>query len=431
MGILRVLVLLAVGIPALMLSLKVTRVARAARIGKRLDIDDLQRAITLDPNNPVYYQRLGFVYAFGLDHVDLAKAKSYSRVATELNPHRASYWSDRAVVCDSVGDADCAARALRRALSLSPMAPRLEWLAGNHYLQAGQPEQAMGYFRRLLALDETYAQPVFQVCLSAVEDPEAVYQQVLPPTKEPQLKLAYVNFLSEHGDMKIANRIWSQISSEGLSCKFSDVGSYLQRLCDTGEMQQATWVWKDLERAGVVRAAGIGKSRNLVYNGGFELTPLNAGFDWCALDTPYVEADFQAPSAYQGSRCLRVDYAAGQNLESEPVYELVPVGPHRMYRLTAYVRSEGITSDSGPRLRVQDPECPSCLSVSSPTTVGTTAWHPVKLDFTTGANTHVIRLSVWRPRSWTFPMEISGSFWLDDVSLEAINSMPREVVSTR
>jgi hypothetical protein len=32
----------------------------------------------------------------------------------------------------------------------------------------------------------------------------------------------------------------------------------------------------------------------------------------------------------------------------------------------------------------------------------------------------VIRISVWRPRSRAFPMEISGQFWLDDVAVRLV-----------
>ncbi|MEJ2009480.1 MAG: hypothetical protein P8Z30_15215, partial [Acidobacteriota bacterium] len=209
------------------------------------------------------------------------------------------------------------------------------------------------------------------------------------------------------------------------------VEPYLDRLLGAGDIPQAKKVWRVLERAGVIARPAVGGVRNLIYNGGFEHTPLNAGFGWRVPNTPYVETDFRDPSAHQGSRCLRVDYAAGQNPESEPVYELVPVEPRQCYRLRAYARSDNITSRSGPRLRVVDAECPACLSVSTGTTVGTTSWHLLTLNFTTGPRTRLIRLSVWRPRSRTFPMEISGSFWLDDVSLEAVNRMPKETASIR
>lgn len=423
--------LLAVGLPALMLSMEVTKIALAARFGSRLDVRNLQRAIALDPGNAEYDHQLGLLYAYSLNEGDPLKAMQYLRKATEMNPRKALYWADLAEVCDSNNDAACADHALSKAVNFSPMTPRYEWLAGNHYLQSGRPEQAMEHFRQLLALDDTYAQPVFQVCLRAVGDPQTVFQKVLPASNDPELQLAFLDSVSTPSDIDFANQIWDRISSAGFSGSFSDAKPYLECLLNTGNVPQAEKVWQDLIRAGVVRKPSIGEADNLVYNGGFEQTPLNAGFDWQDPNTPYVETDFQDPSAYQGARCLRVDYAAGQNLETEPVSELVPVNPRQAYRLTAYVRSEGITSDSGPRLRVLDPESPDALNASTPTTVGTTPWHLLTLDFTTGAKTRVVWLSVWRPRCRTFPMEISGSFWLDDVVLQALKSAPLEAAGRR
>jgi hypothetical protein len=109
----------------------------------------------------------------------------------------------------------------------------------------------------------------------------------------------------------------------------------------------------------------------------------------------------------------------GQNDDFEPVYQIVPVVPNHSYSLTAYARSMDITSDSGPRLRVTDPECPTCLNALTDATVGSTPWHQVTIGFTSGPQTQAVRVSVWRPRSRVFPMEISGSFWLDAVSLRA------------
>lgn len=427
----KLLLILVVGIPVALLAFKVSQIAVAARLGSQMNIEDLRRAIALDPGNAAYYYKLGLVYSYSLDQASLRKAIKFLRKATELNPRKALYWSDLAAACDSMNDEACSNPAAERALSLSPMAPRFEWRAGNHFLQRGHTGEALKHFRRLLALDDAYAQPVFRISLDAVGDPERVFRKVLPLGSNPHLKLAYLDFASDRGDIDFANQLWSQISSDGLSCTLAEVEPYLDRLLSADDLQQATKVWQDLEQAGVIPKASVGGTKNLVYDGGFEHTPLNAGFGWRLSDTPYVETDFKDPSAYQGSRCLRVDYAAGQNLESEPVYELVPVEPHQSFQLRAYVRSDDITSNSGPRLRVVDPECPACLKVSTQTTVGTTPWHLLTLNFTTGPDTRVIRLSVWRPHSSTFPMEISGSFWLDDVSVEALKPLSKETVSVR
>ena len=52
--------------------------------------------------------------------------------------------------------------------------------------------------------------------------------------------------------------------------------------------------------------------------------------------------------------------------------------------------------------------------------MGTTAWHVVTVKFTAGPQTQAVRVSsAWRARSRIFPMEISGTLWVDDVSLRA------------
>ena len=115
---------------------------------------------------------------------------------------------------------------------------------------------------------------------------------------------------------------------------------------------------------------------------------------------------------------MRVDFTAPRNDESEPVYQVVPVLPNRTYALEAYVRSAGITSPSGPCLRVTDTKQTGSVDAVSESTVGTTAWHEVRFSFSTGPQTNVLRVSLWRPRAREFPMEITGSFWLDAVSLK-------------
>src|SRR5207248_1809299 len=158
---------------------------------------------------------------------------------------------------------------------------------------------------------------------------------------------------------------------------------------------------------------------NRVFNGDFEQAPLNAGFDWRYSPTHYVFLDFGDDSAQHSSRCLRLEFTLSRNEEYEPVYQLVCVLPNQPYLLSAYVRSVGFTSDSGPRLRVVDPACASCLNVSEDGTVGTSPWHAVNLTFSTGPATRLVKVSIWRPLGRTYPMTITGSFWIDSVSLRA------------
>jgi hypothetical protein len=154
-----------------------------------------------------------------------------------------------------------------------------------------------------------------------------------------------------------------------------------------------------------------------MFNGGFEQTPLNAGFDWQYSVSPTVFIGFSNLTAHSGLRSARIDFTEDRNEEYEPVYQFVPVKPSQSYLLSAFVRTDGITSDTGPRLRVLDPSCPACLGATTEWAIGTTPWHQVHVGFTTSPQTSLVKISVWRPRGRTFPFEITGTFWLDDVSL--------------
>lgn len=202
---------------------------------------------------------------------------------------------------------------------------------------------------------------------------------------------------------------------------FSAAEPYLDRLIDLGRIAEAAAVWRDLERLEIVKGSKQDQSDNLIFNGDFEQSPLNTGFDWrWSSNLTFLALDFSAPGAFHGAHCLRIDFSVSRNAEYEPVYQIVPVLPNTTYTLQAYVRSEDITSDTGPSLRVTGTQQPGFRDVISDTTVGTTSWHPVRLYFSTGPWTQAVRLSVWRPLGRTYPTEISGTFWLDAVSLESL-----------
>jgi tetratricopeptide (TPR) repeat protein len=419
--------LLAVGLAALLLAGAAVRTVITSSLEGSRRASQLRRALTLDPANPAIHYQLGLLYSYSPEDLDPPEALKYFRQATDLNPYKAIYWTSVASACDSVGDHVCADHALERALTLSPMTPRFHWLTANHYLVTDRAEMAFPHFQRLLELSpDEYAWPTFRLCLKATRDPQAVLQKVLPRGADAKLKLAYVDFLSSEGNLDFAYGVWGQMVANGSPFAFWLAAPYLQRLLDLNRYKQAINVWGDLERLGIVNKPPSGERDNLIYNGDFEQAPLNAGFDWHTSELPYLWFAFPDSGAYQGRRCLRLDFTVGRNDESEAVYQFAPASPNQQYLLTAYTRSDNITSDSGPRLRVIDPVCPTCLDVSTEPTVGTTPWHQISLKFSTDAHAQVVRVSVWRPRSRTFPTEITGTFWLDTVSLKATGPVSEE-----
>jgi hypothetical protein len=376
-----------------------------------------RRLLALDADDPRLQNRLGRVY----EDIDPAESLRHLRRATQLSPSSRLYWSDLESACESSGDTQCADQAVERLVKLCPMVPSYHWLAAQSLLGTHQLDRALAEFRRLLELDPTYAEATWS-SLQGVQEPDPIFQNVLADSANEQLKVGYVNFLSDQGDNDTAYRIWRLVVADSRPFPFSSAAPYLDRLIAMGRIEEAVNVWQDLERLGIVKRYEADKKGNLIFNGDFEQSPLNAGFDWRTSPRTYLAVDFSAPGAYHGAHCLRVDFTVSRNDEYEPAYQIVPVLPHHAYTLQAYVRSEDITSDAGPCLRVSDTQPAGFPDAISETTVGTTPWHPLRLSFSTGPQTRAVRLSFWRPRSRVFPMEISGTCWLDAVSLHGTDS---------
>jgi tetratricopeptide (TPR) repeat protein len=411
------LFLLAVVIPALWLGYWTTRWFYAGSLASADVFLRVQRAAALDPGNPQIREKLGLIRLFAADEAHPADAVEYFREAIGLAPRRTAYRVDLATACDWNKDLDCSDAALDRALQLSPMAPRLEWITANHYVRTQRSAMAVAHLHRLLELDTNYARPVFALCTRVFGDPDFILTHILPARHEPTLKLNYIDFLGQQGQFNFADHIWSDVAASGAKFPFQQVQPYFERLLSAGRISQAAHVWNDLKRLQIITTPKSESADDLVFNGSFEQAPLKAGFGWQSSEIPYVTTDFQDPSGVKGTRCLRVDFTVPRNDEVEVAFQLIPVHADTTYRLSARVRSQDISSDSGPRLRVEDPACPGCLDVQTEGTVGTSPWHALNLQFTTGDHTNLIRLSVSRLRSRTFPPSISGSFWLDDVSI--------------
>ncbi len=422
------LFLLIIAVPAAALVTETLRIMVAQNLAESSDARTVERALALDPHNPEFHYRLGALYLSEVG-AEPADALRCMRRATELNPNHWKYWLGFAQASFIAGDQAAAAQGFERAAQLAPMKLAVGWQTAAYYAATGDRDRMFSHLRRLLEL--TRATPsardgIFRIAWRATEDPALVWQNLVRASQDAAAESAYVGFLAEMNRLDVAGQYWAEMVSHTAGLSFDAVHPYLERLIDAQQYGQAANVWQDLLRLGVVTPPAFETNGNRIFNGSFERPMLNAGFDWRTVGEDYVSIDRTERASRNGHYSLRVEFTAPHNAGDEPVYQFVPVTPNQRYLLTASTRSEEISSDSGPRLRVVDPRCPACLDESTEGTVGTTPWHKVSLAFATGPRTDCVRLSLWRPRSRSFPMEIKGQFWLDDVSLHAgaDNSLP-------
>ena len=414
---------------AALLAWQTVRIAGSEFFAASMTPPSLARAVALWPANAEAHYRLGLLNFDSVDHPDSAEAVRQARLATELGPSWVRYWGQLAWACEAAGDTACADKAIAKVRQLAPMDIEAISLAANYYLASGRPELALQEFRQLLRIAPDRSHDVFRVC-EAAGYPAAQLEQAFIEAGPPVV-IAYLRYLADVGKLDAANQVWNVLLQDAQAGRFpltlALVNPYINRLMQLGDGEQLGKIRLDLEKVKVVQD-DVGVADNLVFNGGFERPITNDGLDWRTAQQRYTVVDFAAGVAHQGRRCLRVNFRVGANETYLLAFQFVPLEPNSHYVLSAYVRSDSITSDSGPRLQIFDPMCDGCLNAITESTVGTTPWHQVKVDFSTGPRTQLGRLEVVRLPSRLALGDITGVFWLDDVSLrQEPNEMTAQV----
>jgi hypothetical protein len=221
------------------------------------------------------------------------------------------------------------------------MTPQTWWVAADHYFRNNQQEAAFSCFHHLIELSPSYLQPALSLAFRVNGDPETVFERVVGGGKDTGLALAYAGYMSANNEFEAAYQAWRQVASSRAALEFDSVRPYLEQLFSHGRFQEAHAIWLDLEQRGTLAKPPDGGQENLVFNGGFEQFPSNAGSDWRWPDQlSYLAVDFSSPGGYRGLHSLRIDFTVSRNDEYEPVYQIVPVLPEHAYRLEAYVRSD-------------------------------------------------------------------------------------------
>lgn len=396
------------------------------------DSDDrvrIRKAETLWPENPEAHYRAGLLLTQPLNAPDYAQGVQEMRLAVSLDPDETKYWKGLAAACELAGDLDCATTAMIRFRQLEPKNPEVLWLTGNFDIRLDRAAAGMRELADVLRMDPEYDQAVLFSLMNCIECSPRSVEDIFVEAG-PKTELRYLDYLTLHGEEDAAYRLWrGLVSHAGPGSRpfsFASASPYFGHVMERGRGGEARQIVEDLERMGVVDAPT--PDGNLVFNGDFE-NPRGAGPDWSIPEIPYASADV-SPGGYHGNSYLRLEFPISRNDNFILAYQLVPVEPRTEYELTAWARSEGVASDSGPRIQIFDPKCQACLDVSTDSTTGTTPWRQVRAQFNTGPATDLVRIQIDRAKSRNYPPEIVGSAGFDDIEMHKAVSHGLPAVKT-
>jgi tetratricopeptide (TPR) repeat protein len=452
----------------LFLAPKVWRHSQAERLALLPTLENLQRAVALEPDRAEYRDQLGRIYLFSLSNYDPQRAAESLQRAVELNPAVAEYWLDLATAYDSLGRKKDSVECVETARRHDPLNPQIAWATGNVRAEAGDLPGAMEAWRQAILEQPDQLGVGLDLAWKIAPDTQILLDHLVPPTNESDF--FFLNFLAR-GKMGKPELVWNRIIARGQPFPPGMARVYLQDFLlrdlsspdQRRKVETAEKVWSQLmhmiatskvspedgeaetrppdggeskrvaldgagESGGQLRLDGAGDTGtgNLMQNGGFESEILNMGFDWI-WDAPQGATLLLDQRVFQeGRRSARIDFDGSESLIFVGLRHLVPVEPGHHYRLTSYLRGEGIKGGVGIRLEVAEAWV---NEITEPLAHGrevfqTAGWVPDSIEFTVPPKTYVLSVRVLRDLRGIHKSRLSGVFWLDNAVLQDIGSSP-------
>jgi hypothetical protein len=388
----------------------------ATLIGQKATVVDLRSASHLDPGDSDYALELGRQYEYSVANAQPADALRELRRAVTLNAYDPQAWLDLGTALEFQGKTKEATVCLRRVDYLAPDIPSFQWSIANFFLLHGDTDEAFRHFKIVLAWNMGYNETIYNMAWKASDDAGKIFQELIP--KDAGSELEYLGFLVSTHHLEQADAVWNHVAASSEKFAPSDVSSYIDAIIGAKHPGQAYKVWSTLREKGLIPPTYETTPENLLENGDFEEQPLGMGFDWRIAQGGGIFIGLDSSVYHSASHSLIVQFPGTENSNFRNVYQFALVLPKHRYRLFAYMKTEGITTDSGPRMEVWDAYDPGTLNQFSEALTGTSSgWQPLSIDFKTGPKTRLLAVAVARVPSEEFKNKIAGRFWVDDVTL--------------
>ena len=383
------------------------------------DLATVNQALQLAPNDPEARTVRGLLLSYYGEYGDAAVELER---AAELRPRDYYLWLELGMTRDQLGDQEGAERALRESVRLAPYYARPGWQFGNLLFRLGRRDEAFAELRRAARSDPTLLPATIDLAWSALGEADALRGVIQPQGSAEHIALA--RFLAKHGQGKEAV---AELRTAGATSS-EDIGALVADLLAQNAFRDAHEIWEY-----GYQIAKSDDENSLTYDGGFE-KPLKVnepGFGWQVRENlAGMSLSVDPANPYQGGKSLRIDFHGDPSPAVPAISQIVLVNPRTHYRLQLAARTGDVISGGLPIVVVSDAAAPgTTLIASGPLASGTSPWHELVLDFTTGAQANAVLLSVRRKACATEPCPIFGSVWLDAFFLRPMPE--REVTSKR
>jgi tetratricopeptide (TPR) repeat protein len=378
------------------------------------DIELMERGTALLPGDGQAWDLLGHYYQWDFVHADLQRALADYQHAVRDNPLSADYWMDVASASETKGDVAGARQAFERAQAVYPASGQVDFYYGNFLLRRQEYPAAYEQLRRAVTADPKLLPLVISRVWRSNEDVSLLLDRVLPANADAYLQA--LDFLGAEHQADAALVVWQRMRQTGTLVQMPETFPLLEELIREDRADDARRVWRE-----ALSAAGLPNEKpargSLIWNGDFQTEFTDGGLGWRWDDPSGTSIDFDFQPGPEGSRAVRLDFTGGSNVSLDAPFEYVPVEPNQRYHFHASMRTEEITTESGMRFAISDPNHTDAVNFVSDSVTGTQPWTAVDEDIATGPETHFLLVRVVRYPSRLFDNKLGGTAWIANVSL--------------
>jgi tetratricopeptide (TPR) repeat protein len=393
----------------------------ADHLAESSDPGNWLQAAQIEPGNGEYWYKLGFNRQWDLSDADSGQVITYLRHAVAIDPRSANYWMALAGAYESAGQISQARDAFHTALQDYPASAEAHWRFGSFLLRQGEIKQGYAEVHFGLQIDPRLIPLTISRVWAATRDTEALLTDVLPNTVEAQQEALESFSIDQMIDPSLA--VWRHMVGAREAIPIQAAFPLVQMLLAANRNDESRDVWREaLVASGHPDEANTGGS--LIFNGGFEFDATGGGLDWHLVPTPGVTYDYDSTNSHSGKRALRLTFDGEQNPDLQSVSQTVLVQPNTRYHFEGFLRTNGITTESGPRFFINFPGTTQPSIILNSLT-GNHSWEKQSADFTTGADEHLLVVMVYRAKSVRFNNNLAGTAWVDDVSIVPAGSSVR------
>src|SRR5215469_11047403 len=176
-------------------------------------IDQMQRGVTLEPDNASAWDRLGRARETDLVNPDPTGAILDFQEAVARVPLTAEYWLDLANGYESIGNIPLAREALSRARAAYPASAMVAWHYGNFLLRRGDNDAGFAQINNAVQADPSLALLAVSEAWHRTQDANVLLKQVLPAKQAAYFQA--IDFMAANGQPAAALVIWQQLLTLG------------------------------------------------------------------------------------------------------------------------------------------------------------------------------------------------------------------------